>query len=495
LRTLRSRRIIRAAARGGGVAESDSRIVEAGLAEARRVFDVQHAASRGGGIAEARLRRDRLGRLAALVTANADAVTRAISDDFGVRSRAETELMELAPALSAIKHARSKVASWMKPERRRVSAMFQPAKAWVRHEPLGIVGIISPWNYPLVLALSPMVDAIAAGNRVMLKPSELTPAFSELIRRLVAERFDEDEAAVVTGGVDVGQAFSALPFDHLLFTGSTAVGKLVYQAAAKNLTPVTLELGGKSPAIVCPDYPLDKAARSIAFGKFINAGQTCIAPDYVLAPRGRAEALAQELLHQARRAYPTVAGNDQYSSIITQRHYERLAGAIEHARAAGARVMTHEDEGARERRKIGPTIILDAPRETIFLTEEIFGPVLPVVPYDSIDEAIAFVAERERPLALYCFSRDQSQHDRVLDGALSGGVTLNGTILHVGQENLPFGGVGPSGIGAYHGIEGFRRMSHARAVHKIGFINAMERVGPPWGKLAQRLGQTLVKRG
>jgi coniferyl-aldehyde dehydrogenase len=477
------------------VAESDSRIVEDGHAEARRIFDLQHAASRRGGIADARLRRDRLGRLGALVSANADAIARAISDDFGVRSITETELLELAPALGAVKHARSKVASWMKPRRRGVSAMFQPAKAWMRYEPLGVVGVISPWNYPAVLALHPMVDAIAAGNRVMLKPSELTPAFSELIRRLIAERFDEEEAAVVTGGVEVGQAFAALPFDHLLFTGSTAVGRPVYQAAARNLTPVTLELGGKSPAIVCPDYPLDKAARSIAFGKFINAGQTCIAPDYVLAPRDLIEKLADAVLAQARRSYPAVAGNDQYSSIISQRHYDRLAKAIEHARAAGAKVLAHEDAGARERRKIGPTLILDAPPETIFLTEEIFGPILPFVPYDSLDQAIAFVAERERPLALYCFSRDQRQHDRVLDGALSGGVTLNGTILHVAQESLPFGGVGPSGIGAYHGLEGFRRFSHARGVHKIGFFNAMERLGPPWGKMAKRLGQSLVKRG
>ena len=476
------------------MAESDSKVVPDGLSEARRLFGVQHSASRAGGIADAALRRDRLGRLAALVTANADAIARAISDDFGVRSTSETELLELAPALGGIRHARSNVARWMKPERRRVSAMFQPARAWVRHEPLGVVGVISPWNYPLQLALAPMTDAIAAGNRVLLKPSELTPAFSDLIRILVAERFDEDEAAVVTGGVEVGRAFSELPFDHLLFTGSTAIGRHVYQAAAKNLTPVTLELGGKSPAIVCPDYPLDQAARSIAFGKFINAGQTCIAPDYVLVPRPVAERLAQELLHQARRSYPSVADNDQYSAIITQRHYERLASAIDEARAAGAHVLAHEDAGSRERRKIGPTIILGAPTDSLFLTEEIFGPVLPIVPYDSLDDAAAFVAARERPLALYCFSKDQRQHDRVLDGILSGGVTLNGTILHVGQDNLPFGGVGPSGIGAYHGAEGFHRFSHARAVHKIGFINAMERLGPPWGRMAQRLGQRLVKR-
>jgi coniferyl-aldehyde dehydrogenase len=475
------------------MAEADTAI-HAARAEMRRLFDLQHAASRSEPLAGLALRRDRLERLRELVAANEAAFARAISDDFGIRSRTETELLEIVPTLTAIRNARRKVARWMKPERRRVDPTFQPAKAWVRWEPLGVIGIISPWNYPLQLAFSPLVDALAAGNRVMLKPSELTPAFSDLLQRSVAQHFDPAEVAVITGGVEAGQGFSALPFDHLLFTGSTAVGRKVYQAAAANLVPVTLELGGKSPVIVCDDYPLDKAARSIAFGKFINAGQTCIAPDYVLVPRAKAEAMAHALLAQARRSYPAIAGNDDYSALISPRHHARLAQAIDHAEAAGARILRHEDEGAAGQRKIGPTIILDAPPETLFLTEEIFGPVLPVVPYDSLEEAIRFVAERERPLALYCFTKDKNRERQVLDGALSGGVTLNGTLLHVAQENLPFGGVGPSGIGAYHGQEGFKRFSHARAVHKVGFFNAMEKLGPPWGKMAQRLGRALAKR-
>jgi len=476
------------------MADADPRPSEAGGAEAQRIFRLQRAASRRPGIADAELRRDRLDRLRALVSGNEAALTQAISDDFGVRSRTETELLEIVPTLNAIRHARKQVARWMKPERRRVDPMFQPAKAWVRYEPLGVIGIISPWNYPLQLALSPLVDAIAAGNRAMLKPSELTPAFSELLQRLVAERFDPEETAVITGGVEVGQAFAGLPFDHLLFTGSTEVGRKVYQAAAANLTPVTLELGGKSPAVICPDYPLEKAARSIAFGKFINAGQTCIAPDYVLVPSGRAEAFAEAVLEQARRSYPRVGGNDDYSAVISPRHRERLVSATEAARAAGARMFVHEDPAAREEGKIGPTIIVGAPEETIFLTEEIFGPVLPIVPYQGLDEAIGFIAARERPLALYCFSNDDRQQARVMDGAISGGVTLNGTLLHVAQESLPFGGVGPSGIGAYHGHEGFKRFSHARAVYKVGFFNAFERIGPPWGKLAQGLGRRMAKR-
>ncbi|HYD36838.1 MAG TPA: coniferyl aldehyde dehydrogenase [Allosphingosinicella sp.] len=466
----------------------------AGEDEARRLFDLQHRESRRGPPADAKLRRDRLERLSAVVAANAAAFAGAISDDFGVRSRTETELLEIVPTMSAIRHARKNVARWMRPERRRVDPLFQPARAWVRHEPLGVIGIISPWNYPLQLAFSPLVDALAAGNRAMVKPSELTPAFSELLRSAVAERFDEAEVAVVTGGVEVGQAFASLAFDHLLFTGSTEIGRKVYRAAAANLVPVTLELGGKSPVVVCPDYDLAKAARSVAFGKFVNAGQTCIAPDYVLVPQGREREFAEAVMAQVHRSYPTIAGNDDYSGLVSERHRRRLADAIEAARAAGATVLSHEDEGARAQGKIGPTVLLDAPAGSLFLTEEIFGPVLPILPYRDLDSAIATIAAGGRPLALYCFSNRRRDRERVLDGAISGGVTLNGTLLHVAQENLPFGGVGASGIGAYHGREGFKRFSHARAVHRIGFINVFERLGPPWGRMAKALGERLAKR-
>ena len=462
--------------------------------EARRIFELQHSASRRDPPADARLRRDRLERLRLLLAENADSFARAISSDFGVRSRTETQLLEIVPTMSAIRHARKNVARWMKPERRRVDPLFQPASASVRYEPLGVIGIISPWNYPLQLAFSPLVDAIAAGNRAMIKPSELTPSFSELLRRLVAERFDPAEVAVITGGVEVGQAFATLPFDHLLFTGSTAIGRKVYQAAAANLVPVTLELGGKSPAIVCPDYDLAKAARSIAFGKFVNAGQTCIAPDYVLVPEGRERQFADAVMAQVGKSYPAIAGNDDYSAMISERHRARLAGAIETARQAGATILTHEDEGASGQGKIAPTVLLGAPEDSLLLREEIFGPVLPILSYRGLDEAIAHVAAGDRPLALYCFTNKSRDREKVLDGAISGGVTLNGTLLHVAQEHLPFGGVGASGIGAYHGREGFKRFSHARAVHRIGFVNVFEKLGPPWGKMAKALGERLSKR-
>jgi coniferyl-aldehyde dehydrogenase len=463
-------------------------------ARLRALFNAQHAASRLGAIAAVGIRRDRLDRLKALVSTNAEAFADAISADFGTRSRTESKLMEIVPTLGAIRSARKHVAGWLKPERRRVDPMFQPAKAWVRHEPLGVIGIISPWNYPLQLAISPLVDALAAGNRAMLKPSELTPAFADLLQRCVAERFDADEVVVVPGGVETGKAFADLPFDHLLFTGSTAVGRQVYLAAARNLTPVTLELGGKSPAIVCDDYPIEKAARSIVFGKFVNAGQTCIAPDYVLVPEAKAEAFAQALLAQIRVAYPTIAANPDYSGVISERHRQRLNGAIEAARREGATVLSHADVGASEAGKVAPTLVLGGSEDLLVRTEEIFGPVLPILTYREESEAIATVNRHERPLAMYIFTQSTATQWRLLDQAISGGVTINGTLMHIAQESLPFGGVGPSGIGAYHGEEGFKRFSHARAIHKIGAVNVLERLGPPWGKTAALVARMMLKR-
>lgn len=464
------------------------------LAAMRRQFDAQHVASRAGPPADLALRRDRLERLKIMVKVHAEDFAAAIASDFGTRARIETELMELVPTLSAIDHARRNVARWMKPERRRVGVNFQPGRAFIRYEPLGVVGIISPWNYPLNLALSPLVDAIAAGNRAMIKPSELTPAFAGLLAEAVAEAFDADEVTVVTGGVDVGKAFASLPFDHLLFTGSTAVGREVYKAAAANLVPVTLELGGKSPVVVCDDYPIARAAKSIAFGKFLNAGQTCIAPDYVLVPSAKAEAMAEALLAEVSRSYPDPAADPDYSGVISERHRNRLLGAVEAARAKGARVLTHGEAEANAAGKVAPTIVLGAPEETILASEEIFGPVLPVLGYDRLEQAIDFVNERDRPLALYCFSRDKRVQHHVLQRTVSGGATVNGTLLHIAQESLPFGGVGPSGIGAYHGIEGFKRFSHARGVFKAGPFIAFERLGPPWGNLARRMAKAMLKR-
>ncbi|MBI1361120.1 MAG: aldehyde dehydrogenase family protein [Alphaproteobacteria bacterium] len=461
---------------------------------ASSLFEEQRRLSRHEPPPHLKTRLNRLSRIRDLAIDNADLIAKAIAADFGVRSRTETMLLEIAPLLSSIRHTRRNLPRWMKPQARHVDLTFQPGKAYVRHEPLGVVGIISPWNYPLLLSLGPLVDAIAAGNRALLKPSELTPQFSELLEKLVSQRFDAGEVAVVTGGVETAEAFCRLPFDHLFFTGSTSIGRKVMQVAAANLTPVTLELGGKSPAVICDDYPAEKAARSIAFGKFVNAGQTCIAPDYILAPAAKARAIADAVIDQARRGYPTITNNDDYSAVISQRHYDRLARAIAMARDAGATVLTHEDDGARQARKIGPTVVLGAPAESLLLNEEIFGPVLPIVPYDNLDSALGFIKARERPLALYCFSNSRDVRRKILDRAISGGVTLNGTLLHIAQDSLPFGGVGHSGIGAYHGFEGFRRLSHARGVFEVGFVNMFERIGPPWGQRAAQIGKFLLRR-
>ena len=459
----------------------------------REAFDRQHAASRRSPIPDAAARRVALATLYGLVRDNTDAFARAIAEDFGGRARRETEILEAIPTLNAIRHARKWVKEWLRTEHRTVDWLFQPARAWVRYEPVGVVGVLSPWNFPLLLSLVPLANVLSAGNRAMIKPSELTPAFSETLRRLVAERFDPGQVTVICGGVEVARAFSSLPFDHLLFTGSTATGREVMRAAAENLTPVTLELGGKSPAIIGADFPLAKAARSIAFGKWLNAGQTCVAPDYVLVPAARAAAFAQVLIEEARRGYPSIASED-YTSVITERHQARLNAAIEEAAAAGAVIIRHGGEHAGTR-KIAPTVVLGAPAGCLLLREEIFGPVLPVVPYEHLDDALAFINARDRPLALYCFTNDKSIRAKVLDGATSGGVTLNGTLLHAGHDGLPFGGIGASGMGAYHGRDGFRRFSHARAVHSIGAINALERLGPPWGRLAARATRFLLRRG
>lgn len=457
---------------------------EDGTGELRAIFDRQRAAFQRGEAPDLAARSETLRKLAAMIRQHHAAFAEAISADFRNRSRHETALLEVGPSLEAIAYARRHLKRWMRPERRKVSLNARPGSAWVQYQPLGVVGVISPWNYPLYLALGPLVDALAAGNRVMLKPSEMTPHFSELFRRAIAETFGPEEVAVVTGGAEIGQAFSSLPFDHLLFTGSTNVGRKVMQAAAENLTPVTLELGGKSPAIIDNGYAPAEVARSIALGKFLNAGQTCIAPDYLLVPQGQAEVVADAVLAEVRKFYPAPAANPDYTTIIDERHAQRLQAMLAEVQNAGARILRHDAGNVEAPGKFAPAIVLDPPPSSALMREEIFGPILPVVTYRTLDEAIAFVNQRPRPLALYVFTRDRAVERRVLAGTISGGVTVNGTLLHIVQEDLPFGGVGTSGIGAYHGFEGFKRFSHAKAVFRTGWVRPFEWFAPPYGKLA-----------
>lgn len=460
------------------------------MSDLQRVFELMHSASRTQPDADYALRIDRLSRLETLLAQNVEPFCEAISQDFAGRSVTETKLLEILPTLRGIRHVKKQLRRWMKDQRRSVDLAFQPAKSWVRFEPLGVIGVISPWNYPLSLAIAPMAEALAAGNRVMVKPSELTPAFSALLMQLIAKSFAEDEVTVITGDVSVAQAFAGLPFDHLIFTGSTQVGRSVMRAAAENLTPVTLELGGKSPAIIADDFSIEAAARSISFGKFVNAGQTCIAPDYALVPRQHMDRFVDAILSHVATSYPQAAANPDYTSIISERHLQRLKDALKQAEDGGARIVHGASETA-DRKVLLPTVVVNPPQDGLLMREEIFGPILPVIPYDTLEDAIHFVNEKPRPLALYLFTGRAELQNQVLARCKSGGVTINGTLLHYAMESLPFGGIGPSGMGAYHGRDGFVRFSHTRAVHKIGPINMFEKLGPPWGLLARLVMRVL----
>lgn len=440
------------------------------------------------------VRRDRLRRLRDALRSGADELAAAMEADFGGRSPVMGLLVDVVPALGQIDHAIANLARWARNERR--GATFPlgliGGRAQVRHEPKGVIGIVSPWNYPVSLCLAPLAQVLAAGNRAMLKPSEATPRTADLLQRLIAETFAEDEVAVVTGGPEVGAAFCALPFDHLVFTGSTELGRKVMAAAAPNLTPLTLELGGKSPVIVGRSADLDRAAERIMLGKLMNAGQTCIAPDYLLVPEEQVAPMVERLAAATAAMYPTLAANDDYTAIINSRHFERLAGLVADAEAKGATVRVlnpaNEDFGASNAGKMAPVLLTGVSDAMAAMREEIFGPVLPVLGYATLDDALAYINARPKPLALYHFGRDGAEAEAVLDRTQSGGVTLNDTIFHIGQDSLPFGGIGPSGMGAYHGIEGFRAFSHARAVYRQPRwpVAAMAGLKPPYGAAARR---------
>ena len=465
--------------------------------ELGQIFRRQRAAFAATGAPDLGARRAALKRLERLVLDNREAVADAIAEDFGHRSRHETALAEIFLTVDGLRHAGARLRRWMRPRRRAVSWPFLPARARVIHQPLGVVGIIAPWNYPFNLALAPLTGALAAGNRVMIKPSELTPATSALLARLLGQGFERDEVAVVTGGPEVGKAFAALPFDHLMFTGSTAIGVSILHAAADNLTPVTLELGGKSPAIVAEGYPLERAALKIMAGKLFNAGQTCIAPDYVLIPKARLEDFVAAARDAVAKLYPTLAENPDYTAIVNQRHYRRLAGLVEKAREGGARVVEINPAGESlgpGARKFPPTLVVGAGEQSAVMSEEIFGPVLPIVPYGDLDQAIDYVNARPRPLALYHFDDDRGRAERVLRETTSGGAALNDTLLQTALNDLPFGGVGASGMGAYHGRDGFETFSHKKSVFAQSRLSVSAMLSPPFGRVAERMLRLLIRR-
>ncbi len=468
--------------RGSSIAVTKSDQTE----EIQHLLEAQRDAFLRDGPPSAAQRRGDLDTLRKAIVAHRDEIAAAIGKDFGHRSRQETFALELAPLVEGIRYLRHNVARFMRPQRRGVALHFLPGSARVLYQPLGVVGIISPWNYPVGLALMPLATALAAGNRAMLKPSEITPTTAELMVRILGEVFPSEQVAMVTGDMEVGKAFATLPFDHLLFTGSTNVGRSIMHAASDNLVPVTLELGGKSPAIIEAGSRLDIAARRIAFGKLGNAGQTCIAPDYALVAEPEVEAFVVAYGQAVAKLYPDISVNPDYTSIVSDHHFARLRRLLEDARAKGARIIEIGESAAERRthpRTLLPTLVLDVTDEMNVMKEEIFGPILPVVSYRSLEEAVATVNARPRPLALYFFGPDGPGRRLVLERTTSGGVTVNDTLLHFGQDDLPFGGVGASGMGAYHGPEGFRTMSHAKGVFTQATLNGTDLIRPPFGKV------------
>jgi coniferyl-aldehyde dehydrogenase len=419
----------------------------------------------------------------------------AISQDFGGRAREETLLLEIFPLVDSIRHTIRHLPEWMQPRPAETGWQFLPGSARVMCQPLGVVGIIGAWNYPVLLSLSPLAGALAAGNHVMLKPSELASRTADLMARMIADLFPDEYVTVVTGGPELGAAFAALPFDHLLFTGSTRVGKLIMRSASEHLTPVTLELGGKSPALLHPDFPAKTAAARIMAGKLYNAGQTCIAPDYVLVEAGARGEFARLAADAAAAAYPKLVDNPDFTRIINRSHYQRLRGLVEDAVLKGAGML--ELNPAREtcndqNRVFPPTLLWDVKDDMAVMREEIFGPILPLVTYRSLDEAIQYVNARPRPLALYYFDYSSKRVDKVLSETVSGGVTVNDTILHIAQNDLPFGGVGPSGMGSYHGYDGFLTFSKKKGVFVQSRFTTLGLLRPPYGKLARRVAGFLI---
>jgi coniferyl-aldehyde dehydrogenase len=461
----------------------------------RPLFDAQYRASRAQIDVPLALRRERLLRIRRLLDVHGAALAAAVQADFGVRSPQLTEIADLFVLRTLLSHTLKSLSGWMKAQKVRTPLYLQPSSAYLQRQPLGVVGVIAPWNYPIQLSLAPAITALAAGNRVMLKPSELTPHTSALLAELIAQDFAADEFCVVQGDGALAAAFTRLPFDHLVFTGSTATGRKVAEAAAANLTPTTLELGGKSPCIVDASCDLASAALKIAHGKLLNAGQTCIAPDYVLVPQGSEAAFAEAFALAVTQLFPTIAGNPDYAAIISPQHHERLQALLAQAEGDGARLQVLNPGGSTidAARQMAPVLVFGAKPGLKLMQEEIFGPILPVLPYTSLDQAIAYINERPRPLALYWFGSDNAARDAVLARTVSGGVTVNDTLMHIAHENLPFGGVGDSGWGAYHGEAGFLRLTQQKPVLVSSKWARGDLFYPPYGKRFDQI-MGLLKR-
>lgn len=432
-------------------------------------------------------RKAQLATLKALLLEYKDSIAAAVNADFTARSSDETLIAEIVPCIQNIDYTLKHLRGWMQPSRRRVGLHFQPASAEVVYQPLGVVGIIAPFNYPLILSIIPLVTALATGNRAMIKMSELTPRTAELLRNMLSKGFTEEQVAVITGEIEVATAFSKLPFDHLLFTGSTAIGKHVMRAAAENLTPVTLELGGKSPVIIADDIPLEDIMQRLCFAKSLNAGQTCVAPDYVFVPRGKIDAFMQLYKSTFNKMYPTLNHNPHYTSLINKHTHERLHEWLKDAGNKGAIIESVSHEAITDGSHRMALHLVTQVNDTMkIMQHELFGPIFPVLPYDNIGEALSYINQRPRPLSLYLFTYDRNLQQQVTHSTHAGSMCINDALIQIGVDDLPFGGIGHSGIGQYHGHEGFLTLSKAKAIMRKGRFNSMKFIYPPYGGRIQK---------
>ena len=445
--------------------------VEPTQADMQAVLDRQKKAYLSEGAVSAETRIDRIDRAIDILKTHGTKLSEAMAADFGHRSIDQSKMTDIDGSIGPLESSKKQLRKWMRPEKRKT--MFPlglfGGRSRIEYQPLGVVGCISPWNFPVQLTFAPLAGVFAAGNRTMIKPSEFTVQTSELMKELFAAAFDEEEVAVFTGGPDVGGSFSRLPFDHLLFTGATSIAKHVMRAAAENLVPVTLELGGKSPVIIGKSANLELAATNIMAGKTMNAGQICLAPDYVILPEESRDEFVKHATNSVAKMFPNIKDNPDYTSIVNERHFDRLNGYIDDAKEKGANVVeinpADEDFSQQEYHRIPPTLILDPTDDMKVMQDEIFGPILPIKQYKDVKETLDYVNSKDRPLGLYYFGQDSAEEREVLTRTTSGGVTVNDVIMHVAQEDLPFGGVGPSGMGSYHGYDGFKNFSHAKAIY------------------------------
>ena len=470
--------------------------------ELQAILDVQRSAFRAEGPVELATRIDRIDRCIALLVDNKDAICEAVNKDFDCRSQYVTQMTDIMNSVGSLKFVKGKLKTWMKPEKRSapIPMNFLGAKAHIHYQPKGVIGIMTPWNVPVNMIFSPLADALGAGNRAMIKPSEYTPHTAELMQQLFAQYFEESEVAIVTGGPEVGAAFSALPFDHLIFTGATTIGRLVMRAASENMVPVTLELGGKSPVIVGDSADIHAAAEGIITGKAMNGGQLCVSPDYCFVPQAKLEAFIRTCREVIAAQYPTVRNNPDFVACINERHFERVKGYLDEAAECGTRIEklapADEDWSSAEEHKIPLHLIVEPDDDLACMQDEIFGAILNIKTYRDLDEVIAFINERERPLALYYFGKDKAEQDKVLANTISGGVSVNAIAMHVACDDMPFGGIGHSGMGSYRGREGFKTFSHARGVFQQGWVDLAKLAGtlPPYGEKVAKMLDSQIKK-